>query len=274
MTIHEPPLVGAALPIALLAEHRDWLIEGQRDLEIQDPCVPQVLDGDWGALARRARDLLDGYRGRLGVHGPFMGLNLIGYDPKIQAAVTERLLQGIAFAAELGASHMVVHSPFMFFGSPFLAHTPANRLEDEIALAHQTLERVVAAAEQAGCTLVIENIQDTNPAPLLALVRSFESERVRMSLDIGHALLTQRIGGPPPDQWVRDAGPLLAHVHLQDSDGHLDRHWAPGSGAINWYALFEAVTEQQQAPRLILELRDQRQAVAGARWLAERGMAR
>jgi sugar phosphate isomerase/epimerase len=272
MSDREPPFVGAAMPTRLLPQHREWLIAGQRDLEIQDAASPDVLDGDWRAVVRQARDLLDGYTGRLGVHGPFLGLNLIGYDAKIRAATAERLLQSVEFAAALGATHMVLHSPFMFFGSPFLPHTPANRLGDEVALVHATLERVLPAAEQAGITLVIENIQDTNPAPLLALVRSFASERVRMSLDIGHAFLMQRIGGPTPDQWVRDAGDLLAHLHLQDTDGHLDRHWPPGWGTINWFALFEALGTLAHRPRLLLELREPMRIPAGATFLTERGL--
>jgi sugar phosphate isomerase/epimerase len=85
--------------------------------------------------------------------------------------------------------------------------------------------------------LVFEGIQDKHPGPLLALVGSFESDLVRMSLDIGHAMITNRLGGPPVDQWVREAGPMLAHLHLQDSDGNIDRHWVPGQGQMNWYAL-------------------------------------
>lgn len=270
----ELAFVGAAMPVAALSDNREWLIEGQRDLEIQDPFRPELLDGDWRGVVRQARDLLDGYTGRVGIHGPFMSLNILGYDPKIRAVVAERLLQGIAFAAELGATHMVVHSPFMFFGSPFLPHAPANRLADDIAVVHATLDPVVVAAQQAGCTLVIENIQDTNPAPLLALVRSFDTAQVQMSLDVGHALLMQRIGGPTPDQWVREAGPLLAHVHLQDSDGHLDRHWMPGRGSLNWYALFEALGTLAHRPRLLLELREKAEIRAGAAYLAERGLVR
>lgn len=274
MTGTTPPVAGAALPIALLAEYREWLIDSQRDLEIQDAIKPDVLDGDWRALVREARALLDGYSGRLGIHGPFDGLPLMSRDPKQRDLVSSRLCQGLAFAAELGATHMVVHSPFIFFGSPFVPHTPGTGLSDQIELVHLTLDPVVALAEQVGCTLVIENILDTNPAPLLALVRSFETERVRMSLDTGHAFVTHQRGGPPPDQWVREAGALLAHLHLQDTDGNYDYHWAPGEGSINWVALFEALGQLQHTPRLILELRrpaHMRQRVA---WLAERGLAR
>jgi sugar phosphate isomerase/epimerase len=268
------PLVGAALMAERLPAYRDWLIADQRDLEIQDPCLPSVLDGDWKPLARQIRELLDGYTGRLGIHGPFIGLTISAYDPKLRALVADRLRQGLEFAIAVGATHMVIHSPYEYFGSPLVAHTPAARQEPEIGLARATLEAVLPLAEQAGCTLVVENIYDSNPAPWLALVRAFESPFVRASIDTGHAMITQRAGGPPPDQWVREAGPLLAHMHLQDTDGHYDRHWAPGDGGINWYALFEALGELEAPPRMVLELRDHTNIPRGAGFLARSGLAR
>lgn len=266
------PKIGAALPVEALPTYRDWLIDGQRDLEIQDAFNPAVLDGEWQALAQKARSLLDGYMGRLGVHGPFMGLTIMPRDLKLRTLVSDRLRQGLAFAAEVGATHMVVHSPFDFFGSPFLPHSPGHGLADQLQLAHDTLGPVVQMATEIGCTLVIENIYDTNTAPLLALVRSFNSPSVRMSLDTGHAMIKHQIGGPSPDQWVRDAGDLLAHIHVQDSDGQIDRHWRPGVGRINWHALFEALHTLAQPPRLVLELRNKDEIRQGAQWLIDQGL--
>jgi sugar phosphate isomerase/epimerase len=274
MTDDLRPTVGAAMPIDLLAQYGDWLIEGQRDIEIQDAFRPAVLDGDWRSLVSAARSALDGYRGRIGIHGPFDGLTLMSRDPRVRALVSERLCSGLEFGADLGATHMVIHSPFVFFGSPFVPHSPSAGRAEQIGPVHATLEKVLPFARQLNCTLVIENIFDTNPAPLLALVESFDSEHVRMSLDTGHAFLTQRIGGPPPDQWVREAGVLLGHLHLQDNDGHLDRHWAPGDGNINWMALFEALAEIQQRPRMIIEVRNYQDISRAEAWFVQRGLAR
>jgi sugar phosphate isomerase/epimerase len=269
------PVVGAALTVEALAEYRDWILADGRDLEIQDAIYPEVLDGEWRQRARRARELLDGHTGRVGIHGPFIGLSLNGRDPQVRALTVGRLRRALEFAGEAGATQMVVHSPFQFFGAnPFVPHTPGFRLEEDLAYVRATLEEVLPAAEDAGCALVIENIQDANPAPLRALVESFASEWVRRSLDTGHAFITHRLGGPPPDEWVREAGALLAHLHLQDTDGNVDRHWAPGDGAINWFALFEALGELAHRPRLILELRQPRAGPRAAAWLAERGLAR
>jgi sugar phosphate isomerase/epimerase len=273
MTTKSLPKIGAALPIEALVTYRDWLIEGQRDLEIQDAFNPTVLDGDWKPLVRQAKSLLDGFQGRMGIHGPFMSLTILARDPKIRTVVSERLHHGLEFAAELGATHMVVHSPFDFFGSPFLPHSPGHGLTEQLQLIHETVDPVLPFAEQIGCTLVIENIYDTNPAPLLALVRSFNSDYVRMSLDTGHAMIKHQIGGPSPDQWVREAGALLGHIHVQDTDGQIDRHWRPGVGRINWHALFESLETLAHQPRMVLELRHKEEVLQGAQWLIDQGLA-
>ncbi len=270
----ELPVVGAAMPVKMLAEHREWLIAGQRDLELWDFCHADVLDGDWRGLVAQARDLLDGYTGRLGIHGPYEGMALICSDRRVTALTVERFKQGLECAAAIGATHMVIHSPFDFFGAPHVAHTPGHGLAAEIGRAHEVLDAVVPIAAQIGCALVIEVCADQATPPLIALVRSFESEHVRVSLDVGHAFIMQRVGGPPPDQWVRDAGPLLGHLHLQDNDGLLDRHWAPGEGSLSWFALFEALGELQHRPRLLLELNKVEKVRRAAAWLAERGLVR
>ena len=269
------PLLGAAMPSSRLAERQDWLMAG-RDLELQDAVSHLVLDGDWRAYAAGIKTQLTGFSGRLGIHGPFWGLTVMASDPAVRAVTVARLKRGLEFAAELGATHMVVHSPFDFFGHPLVAHTQVTGLDDQIGQVHDTIGEVVALAREVGCTLMVENIRDLNPAPLLALVRSFDSEFVRVSIDVGHAHLMQQKGGPSPEQWIMEAGELLGHVHLQDNDGLLDRHWMPGEGNINWTPVFRALGHVRQsggAPRLILEIKPE-DIEPGANWLSGRGLAR
>src|SRR5262249_20604687 len=147
-------------------------------------------------------------------------------------------------------------------------------LARDLERVHTLLDPLIPVAQAAGCTLVVENIFDTNSAPLLALVRSFNSPFVRMSLDTGHAFITHRIGGPAPDQWVVDAGELLGHVHVEDNDGQYDHHWRPGHGNINWYAFFAALRKTGAQPRLILELNNADEIEPTTTWLAGLGLAR
>ena len=64
------PVLGAALSIKSIPAHRDWLLERQRDLEIQDFFRADLLDGDWRSAASEIKQMLSGHTGRLGIHGP------------------------------------------------------------------------------------------------------------------------------------------------------------------------------------------------------------
>lgn len=84
----------------------------------------------------------------------------------------------------------------------------------------------------------------------------------------GMPIWRSRWAAPRP----KEAGPLLAHLHLQDNDGLLDRHWSPGQGGVNWRALFAALQTLPSHPRLILEVRHEQLPVA-AQWLVAQGLA-
>ena len=271
----ELPVVGAAMFGVHLDAHLDWLAADARDLEIQDAYLPMFLDADdVQAQTNEIKAKLAGYPGRVGVHGPFIDIPLATYDPRIREVVGLRFRQALDFCAEIGATHMVLHSPFRFLGEPNHLSDPTVGPFSFFDAAHQTLQSTLAYAESIGCTLVIENILDKHPAILTALVQSFESPVVRQSLDTGHAYIKYGEGAPPPDYWVRTAGSMLMHVHLQDTDGYSDRHWAVGRGKIDWHELFTALGELDTMPRLILELMEYDEIPLAAAWLADHGLAR
>lgn len=277
MTLPLP--VGAALMVEELPRFRDWLITDQRDLEIQDFLKTEVLLGDWRACVDTARARLDGFTGRLGIHGPFIGVDIDNNDPEIAPIITRRYLTGLEACVALGASQMVIHSPYTtwdhhnFDNNPAEGEAPSAR-ERRIAAVHDVLSPVVRRAEDEGVTLVIENIEDADPAERLALAQSFDSPAVRLSLDTGHAQYAHgRTGAPPVDYYVTQAGEMLDHVHLQDAEGHADRHWAPGRGTIRWHAVFAALAALPHRPHLVLELRDHADIPAAMEYLTGEGLA-
>ena len=182
------------------------------------------------------------------------------------------MMQGLDVVEALGASHMVIHSPLTTWDHNNLAQYPRGR-ENLIDRTHTTLSRVVARAEQLGCVLVIENIEDLDPTFRSELADSFGSDHVAVSIDTGHANYAHwSNGGPPVDYYIHAAGERLAHIHLQDTDGHADRHWAPGEGNISWHEVFRALSLYETHPRLILELRDHGKIKAGADYLMTLGL--
>ena len=252
---HIDPLsrLGLAVTLPELEQCSDWLQHGSRDVELQDICeLPELLDGDWRAQAKKSLRLLEGHTGRIGVHAPFWNLTPVAIDPAIRRVVQQRYLLGLDYAEEVGGTHLVLHSPFFFFGHGLVAHQ--DTLPMEIAVAHDTLTPVLERAVSLDCTLVIENILDVNPLPLRTLVASFGSLHVKMSIDVGHAHIQRERGAPPAAQWLHAAGDLLGHVHLQDNDGAADAHLAPGGGTVHWESVLRELRASVTDPRLIVEV--------------------
>jgi len=269
-----PPVIGACLPVEALAEHRDWLFEMDRDLELQTFHLAETLDGDWQSLADEAKRVLDGFQGRLGIHGPFWGFTVDSLDPEIRAVVTRRMLQGLDVCARTGANLMVIHSPFSQWSRQNIPNVPGAR-EKLTEMVHLTLDPVIKRAEEQGVVLAMENIQDVDPADRRMLCESFGSPALQLSVDTGHAQLAHVTNGAPPvDYFIRDAGASLAHVHLQDADGYADRHWSLGEGTIRWRAVFDALAEIDATPRLVLELREKARIPEAMAFLAAEGLGR
>ncbi len=186
------PILGVALPLDGLRLHKDWILDKQRDLELQDFFWAEVLNGDWRPLADEIRRELDGYRGRLGIHGPFWGFNIATQDPDVRAVVQKRMSQGLDVCAHVGATQMVIHSPYTTWDYNNLDYNPGGR-EQVVERVHKTIGEAVKRAEDMGVTLVIENIEDKDPHIRVDLARSFDSEAVRVSIDTRSCQLRLRL---------------------------------------------------------------------------------
>lgn len=268
-----PLKIGAALHASEIADHRDWLFDDARDIEIQDFMTLASLTTELDDRVAAARTALTGHSGRRGIHGPYEGLDIDNKDPELRPLITARFLKALEAADRIGARQMVLHSPYTAWSRNNLWNWP-DYMEKKQARVHEVLGPVVASAQDKGITLVIENIEDCDPATRRALVDSFGSDAIALSIDTGHAQLARRMSGAPPvDYFVRDAGAQLKHVHLQDVDGHADRHWPPGEGEIEWAAVFRALAEAQGAPHLVLELRDKAAIPKGFAFLKGLGLA-
>ena len=268
------PRLGAALTLARFTSLRDWICDTARPLEIQDFVGPEVIAGDCSARIAEWQAALAGHEGPRGIHGPFFGLDISSPDREIRAVVQRRLIRGIEIAEALGGTHMVVHSPFTFWHTLNYVNYPALR-GDVFAAIADCLAPVLARAAEAGCTVMLENIDDTDPADRTELVATVDHPNLKVSLDTGHAELAHgRYGAPPVVDFIAASAARLGHVHLQDADGYADRHWHPGDGRIPWRPVFSALAACPTPPRLILEVsRDFERLPATVAWLEAQGLA-
>lgn len=267
------PVLGAALTLDMLALHRDWMLSAPRDLELQSFTLPQVLSGDLSAPIARAKQLIDGLTGRIGIHGPYVGFSIDTPDPDVALIVQNRMLRALEVCEALGADQMVVHSPVTSWdhGNQQVHEYDAM---NQIERVRYTLGPVLKRAEDIGVGLVLENIEEIDPLARCRMVDALKSPALSVSLDTGHAQYAHyTCGAPPVDAYVIAAGKRLNHVHLQDSDGFADRHWHPGDGSLNWHAIFAALHALPKMPRLILEVNDLRNVTRGAANLAALGLA-
>ncbi|MEN0001292.1 MAG: sugar phosphate isomerase/epimerase family protein [Pseudomonadota bacterium] len=269
-----PPLkIGACLKAEEIAAHRDWLFDADRDIELQDFGSHRALTVELEDRIAAAKAALDGHAGRRGIHGPYEGLDIDNKDAELRPLITARFLTALEAAERVGARQMVLHSPYTAWYQNNILAGP-RYAESKLERIHEVMRPVVDAAEAMGIVLVIENIQDVEPATRRMMVDSFNSDAIALSIDTGHAHLARRMSGAPPvDYFVRDAGNQLAHVHIQDLDGHADRHWPPGDGEIEWPAVFEALSDCDQSPHLVLELRHKADIPRGFAYLRGKGLA-
>lgn len=273
-----PLKIGAALSIEAVADHRDWLFLDNRDLELQDFHRFELYQTGLQDTVERAKAAIDGFEGRLGIHGPFQGLDLACRDPDVAAVISKRFCDAVEAAAALGAQQMVVHSPFdnwheynrFNFVKPGFDSLVAQVAED----VRKVMGPAIKLGETHGVTLVIENIKDITPQIRREMVEIIDSPALALSIDTGHAQIAQRASDAPPvDVYVQDAGRLLRHVHIQDTDGYADRHWAPGEGHIEWTEVFRALSGLDSAPHLVLELKRPADIPQGFAYLRDLGVA-
>ena len=78
--------------------------------------------------------------------------------------------------------------------------------------------------------VMIENIFETGPEPILGLLDGLDTDRIRACLDVGHAHL---FSGDVP-AWVKVLGTRIGYVHLHDNDGDSDQHKLLFSGTVDW----------------------------------------
>ena len=177
------PLLGVAMTRSALDPLRDWIFGPGRAIEIQDFLAVDVATRDTSDLAGPVDDwksALDGHAGPVGIHGPFFGLDLANPDPDLRHIIRNRLYTGLWIAERLRASQMVVHSPFTHWHAMNRDAYPA--LHDGMLDAMgECLGPVLDRAEDIGCTLVLENIADTNPQDRADAVARIAHPRLRLS---------------------------------------------------------------------------------------------
>jgi len=133
-------------------------------------------------------------------------------------------------------------------------------LEDALT----AIEHLQAFARPLGVQILIENLQNeiTTPEHILDILRIGHFDDVRVSLDVGHAHLTDfKNPGAGIDAAFDLLKDRIAELHLHDNDGSRDEHLWPGTApegqGIDWPHLHQLTSTLPPQTRGVLEIAHQ-----------------
>jgi sugar phosphate isomerase/epimerase len=181
----------------------------------------------------------------------------------------------VAYAAELGASHVIYHA----------ANLPDEPASEDARLAEtRALANLASRAERLGVIIALENLAPVYPSPdalsftpliLRTMAKRISSPSVGLCLDIGHASIVAGLRRTDPLELIEPALDRTVLFHLHDNLGarrgdggppeldplRLDLHLPPGRGTVPWQRLAPLFARKRGAP-LILEVHPPRPSAA------------
>jgi L-ribulose-5-phosphate 3-epimerase len=101
------------------------------------------------------------------------------------------------------------------------------------------VEKLIPLAQELKVVIALENVWNNlwvKPALFRNFVASFGNPWVKAYFDIGN-----HVKYAPPQEWIKELGPLLAKLHVKDfklnPDGHGGKFVHPRDGSIDWPAV-------------------------------------
>lgn len=197
-----------------------------------------------------------------GVHLPFHDLHPGSPDKLIREASLTRLRQGLDIAAIYAPRHMIGHAMYserMYKGL----------YEKWLAASIETWSSALAHFPDHPL-LCLENVYETAPDTLAALVSALEDPAVGVCFDIGHwHCFGHGAKNDDLESWLAVLAPHLRHLHLHDNDGSGDDHLGLGLGSIPFSRLFAALGAYGAQPGVTFEPHTEEALEASFRFMQE-----
>ena len=210
-------------------------------VEIAEYCTAWNMDREFAETDARVRAALAGNPRRI-LHGPFNELFPCAIDPEARALAARRYRQAIALARDYGAAKVVIHAgynPWSYYPEWF---------REQSAIFWREFLR-----EDPGVEIVLENVLEREPEWIPDILRSVDSPRLRMCLDVGHGNAYSPVG---VEDWLRRCAPWISHFHLHNNDGTRDSHDGLFHGSIPMKEILNLAGELCPKASFTLELPD------------------
>jgi sugar phosphate isomerase/epimerase len=197
-------------------------------------------------IQKMKEDLKD-FSGELSLHAFLFDLSVASSDPLIKNASIKRFEQSFYAAEYLGAKTVVYHTGF----NACLKYDVYHQLFQSRFT--EFWKDFIKCFEQTGITAVIENLQESSPDFILQILKDVDSPNLGASLDIGHANLHSDITA---DEWIKQYGEHLRHMHLHNNYGGNDSHFSLLKGTINIEKVLETINALEKKPLIVFEIFD------------------
>ena len=218
---------------------------GDFELELQSFGLGGVRSPrEWRARAAFYSGLARRHPGRRRhLHGPFLDLSYTSRDHRILEVTHRRIRDSLALCRRLRPEHLILHLRCpLYFCRP-------ERMDGWVGAARAFWEPWLERFAGLGVTVAFENVEESGPAPAIALLDALRGYPCGFCLDVGHAHAFSKLA---PRLWVERLGQRIVHLHVHDNPGDDDRHLAPGAGSIDFPPLYEAF--RRHCPQAVLSL--------------------
>lgn len=162
---------------------------------------------------------------------PFAQLDISSPDEALRTSSVAYLTGLIEKAAAVGIARYVIHAS----GEPIAEADRATHM----ACAKASLRTLSAVATRCGGTLLVENLPRTclgrDSADMLELLSA--APQLRAVFDTNHLL------SEDPVQFIHNLGTAIVSTHVSDYDLIDEKHWLPGEGKADFFAMLQALRE-------------------------------
>jgi sugar phosphate isomerase/epimerase len=186
----------------------------------------------WDEKIKQHKKLIKNFKGRISIHGPFVGIRQTHRDYLLKEAVKRRMQMTYEMAKELKPEIMVFHSGIdgdikKWKLMDFWLEETTNFWKEEIK-----------KYEAEKIKIVIENLVEESPDILIELCDAINSNYFALCLDTGHMNVFSKV---TPSEWLEKMGKRLQYIHLHDNNGEKDEHLPVGKGNIDFDSFFNSI---------------------------------
>ena len=197
----------------------------------------------WERIFKNHQHVRQHFNGPLALHGPFIGITYDQDDCILREAIQKRMDETFKVVESIQPEVLVLHAGYSEEVEKF--HLESKWLSETADYWSYEIQRYA----QIGVTVVLENVLEKTPAPLLQLHDAINHPNLKLCLDVGHANIWSKLH---PAQWVEQLGTRIYHIHLHDNHGADDEHLPIGEGTIDFDSIFMSI--KKYTPETVVSL--------------------